>query len=108
MVDTSGLVARRLTRQRWAVCASPDYLARCGTPQTLEELTQHRCIVGHRRGQPLAWRVMQAGQTVRYAPPSTHQIGDGEAMILVVRQSWLIRDYWSSCLFAPLKLRTRK
>lgn len=80
--DTSGLVARRLTRQRWAVCASPDYLARFGTPQTLEELTQHRCIVGHRRGQPLAWRVMQAGQTVRYAPPSTHQIGDGEAMIL--------------------------
>ncbi|RMP64142.1 hypothetical protein ALQ18_04801 [Pseudomonas marginalis pv. marginalis] len=39
--DTSGLVARRLTRQRWAICASPDYFARFGTPQTLEELTQH-------------------------------------------------------------------
>lgn len=80
--DTSGLVARRLTRQRWAICASPDYLARFGTPQTLEELGQHRCIVGHRRGQPLTWRVTQAGQTVRYAPTSTHQIGDGEVMIL--------------------------
>ena len=80
--DTSGLVARRLTRQRWAICASPDYLARFGTPKTLEELGQHRCIVGHRRGQPLTWRVTEAGQTVRYAPTSTHQIGDGEVMIL--------------------------
>ncbi len=35
--DTSGLVARRLTRQRWAICASPDYLARFGTPQTLRQ-----------------------------------------------------------------------
>jgi DNA-binding transcriptional LysR family regulator len=75
-------VARRLTLQRWVICAAPDYLTRFGIPQTLEELSQHRCIVGHRRGQPLSWRVMQAGQTVRYAPPSTHQIGDGEAMIL--------------------------
>ena len=80
--DTSGLVARRLTRQRWAICASPDYLARFGTPKTLEELGQHRCIVGHRRGQPLTWRVTEAGKTVRYAPTSTHQIGDGEVMIL--------------------------
>jgi DNA-binding transcriptional LysR family regulator len=75
-------VARRLTRQRWAICAAPDYLARFGVPQALEDLSKHRCIVGHRRGQPLAWRVMQSGQTVRFAPPTTHQIGDGEVMIL--------------------------
>ncbi|VVP77180.1 hypothetical protein PS934_00350 [Pseudomonas fluorescens] len=25
---------------------------------------------------------MQTGQTIRYAPPSAHQVGDGEAMIL--------------------------
>lgn len=80
--DTSGLVARRLTRQRWAICAAPGYLARFGMPQTLEDLSHHRCIVGHRRGQPLAWRVMQAGRTQWYAPPAAHQIGDGEAMIL--------------------------
>lgn len=80
--DTSGLVARRLATQRWAICAAPGYLKRFGTPQTLEELGRHHCIVGHRRGQPLSWRVRQGGQTVRFAPPVTHQIGDGEAMIL--------------------------
>lgn len=80
--DTSGLVARRLARQRWAICAAPGYLNTFGEPRTLESLAQHHCIVGHRRGQPLSWRVREGGETVRFAPPSTHQIGDGEAMIL--------------------------
>lgn len=79
--DSSGLVARRLMRQRWALCAAPEYLARFGTPLTLEDLSTHHCIVGHRRGQPLAWRVKQGAGTRRFAPPATHQIGDGEAMI---------------------------
>lgn len=82
--DTGGLVARRLATQRWAICAAPGYLKRFGTPQTLEELGRHHCIVGHRRGQPLSWRVRQGDETVRFAPPATHQIGDGEAMILAV------------------------
>jgi DNA-binding transcriptional LysR family regulator len=80
--DTSGLVARRLARQRWAICAAPSYLDRFGVPGTLEDLNRHHCIVGHRRGQPLSWRVREGQNTVRYAPPFTHQIGDGEAMIL--------------------------
>lgn len=80
--DTSGLVARRLARQRWAICAAPAYLSSFGEPETLASLAQHHCIVGHRRGQPLSWRVREGGETFRFAPPSTHQIGDGEAMIL--------------------------
>ncbi|HEX8593926.1 MAG TPA: LysR family transcriptional regulator [Pseudomonas sp.] len=80
--DTSGLVARRLARQRWAICAAPSYLERFGVPDTLEDLNRHHCIVGHRRGQPLSWRVREGQKSVRYSPPTTHQIGDGEAMIL--------------------------
>ncbi|RZI68052.1 MAG: LysR family transcriptional regulator [Pseudomonas sp.] len=80
--DTSGLVARRLARQRWAICAAPGYLQRFGTPDSLDSLDRHHCIVGHRRGQPLSWRVRQGEDTIRFSPPSTHQIGDGEAMIL--------------------------
>ena len=80
--DTSGLVARRLARQRWAICAAPSYLERFGVPDTLEDLNRHHCIVGHRRGQPLSWRVREGQKSVRYSPPTIHQIGDGEAMIL--------------------------
>lgn len=80
--DSSGLVARLLTRQRLAICAAPGYLARYGSPANLDDLGSHHCIVGHRRGQPLAWRVKRGQETERFAPPSAHQIGDGEAMIL--------------------------
>ncbi|KQP37593.1 LysR family transcriptional regulator [Pseudorhodoferax sp. Leaf274] len=39
-----GLVARRLGDCASVVCASPDYLARHGTPQGPEDLAAHRCL----------------------------------------------------------------
>lgn len=82
--DSSGLIARRLTQQRWVICASPDYLTCHGVPTTLDEVNKHRGIVGYRRGQPLSWRVSQEGLSYRFVPPATHQIGDGEAMVEAV------------------------
>lgn len=38
------VVARRLAPVRWAVCASPQYLARHREPQTPGELAQHNCL----------------------------------------------------------------
>lgn len=40
----SALVARRLALMPQVLCASPGYLARCGAPQTPEELAQHESI----------------------------------------------------------------
>ena len=40
----SGLRARVLTPYQMAVCASPGYLARHGTPHTPSELQQHECL----------------------------------------------------------------
>ncbi|HEV7855347.1 MAG TPA: LysR family transcriptional regulator [Herminiimonas sp.] len=42
-VDDS-LIARQLGMMTMANCASPAYLARCGTPQTLEDLASHQLI----------------------------------------------------------------
>ncbi|MCP2091614.1 UNVERIFIED_ORG: DNA-binding transcriptional LysR family regulator [Paraburkholderia sediminicola] len=81
LADSSGVVARRLASQQWVICGSPDYLAREGMPQSLDDIGAHRCVVGYRRGQPLSWRVKQDGRSFRIHPPSTHQISDGEAMI---------------------------
>ncbi|HZG21332.1 LysR family transcriptional regulator [Herbaspirillum sp. BH-1] len=40
-----GMVTAPLTRaHRWVAAASPDYLQRCGRPQTLEDLAQHNCL----------------------------------------------------------------
>ena len=41
---SSMYVARRLAVVRIALCASPDYLARAGTPHDPDELARHNCI----------------------------------------------------------------
>jgi DNA-binding transcriptional LysR family regulator len=79
--SSSGLVARRLTSQRMVIAASPDYLAQHGTPHQLEEIDNHACIVGYRRGQPLSWRVHVGGEAKRISPPGTHQISDGDSIV---------------------------
>ncbi len=43
-LEDSSLTARRLAPNRRVVCASPDYLARHGTPRTPEELARHNCL----------------------------------------------------------------
>jgi DNA-binding transcriptional LysR family regulator len=39
------LIARRLVTVPMLICASPDYLARRGTPQTPQDLVHHDCLV---------------------------------------------------------------
>jgi DNA-binding transcriptional LysR family regulator len=43
-IPDSGLIARHLENAALVMVASPDYLKRVGTPQTLDELAQHDCI----------------------------------------------------------------
>lgn len=40
----SGLIARRLAPHRVAICASPEYLSRRGSPSTPADLRNHDCI----------------------------------------------------------------
>ncbi len=79
--DSSDLVARKLTSHRWVICATPGYLRKHGKPQTLADIASHRCIVGFRRGRPLAWHISEQGRATRLVPPPTYQISDGEAMV---------------------------
>jgi len=42
--DTSGLASRRLAPCRGVLCASPDYLARFGVPDSPDALLAHQCL----------------------------------------------------------------
>jgi DNA-binding transcriptional LysR family regulator len=44
------------------VVASPDYLARCGTPGTPNDLVGHRIVGGTAAAVPTAWRFQRDGQ----------------------------------------------
>ena len=46
-LEDSSLAARKLAPNRRVICASPDYLARSGTPRTPEELVRHNCLVAN-------------------------------------------------------------
>jgi DNA-binding transcriptional LysR family regulator len=56
--------------QRYAVVASPDYLARHGKPRHPKDLLDHRCIrIRFGRGALLDWEFEKAGQVVKVSPP---------------------------------------
>ncbi|MFC7738628.1 LysR family transcriptional regulator [Roseomonas sp. GCM10028921] len=108
--DTSGLVAKTLVAFPHHICASPAYLERRGTPEHLEDLDRHDCLVGSRRGAPLRWSVRKDGADVRISPPPTHQIEDGEAIIamavaglgLCQMPAPLVRDQLASGALVPV------
>lgn len=102
LADSSGLVARRLTTQKLVVCAAPDYLQRHGEPSIPDDISEHHCVIGFRRHQPIYWLFKESsGQTVRLAPPATFEFADGDAMLAATLAGcglsqlprWLVREY---------------
>ncbi len=61
-LEDSSLIARRLASIRMLACASPDYLARAGTPQHPEELVEHACLTYSLLREPETWRYHHGGQ----------------------------------------------
>ncbi|WP_248800124.1 LysR family transcriptional regulator [Pseudomonas sp. MWU13-2105] len=57
VLPDSGLIARHLEDAALVVIATPQYLQRAGTPQTLEDLQQHECIQFElpSSGRRIAW-----------------------------------------------------
>jgi|SRR5450830_10149 len=67
----SSLVARKLGDSYRGLVASPDYLARHGMPESLEQLAQqHNCLAAASNGASTLWRLEgpQGIETVRVAP----------------------------------------
>lgn len=62
----SGLIVRKLEDAELVVVASPDYLARRGTPASVEDLEGHDCIQFERprTGQPVPWLLRVGGKEV--------------------------------------------
>lgn len=46
-----GLVARTVSRHKVIAVAAPEYLEKYGTPRTVKELRDHRCVTGFARGE---------------------------------------------------------
>ena len=60
LLGDSSLVARRLAPIRTVVCASPDYLARRGSPASPDDLGRHSCLYYSALSLTGEWRFVRA------------------------------------------------
>ncbi|HDC4406655.1 TPA: LysR family transcriptional regulator [Enterobacter cloacae] len=74
----SGLVARKLEDAALLLVASPDYLHRMGSPQTLEELHRHTCLpfIMPRTGRIAPWVFRDEERDIDWLPGSTIEISE--------------------------------
>ena len=68
ILPDSNLVAMQVGTIRRVVCASPNYLQRFGTPQSLSDLAAHRCITFDGLEATTAWTFVAADGQKRQAP----------------------------------------
>jgi DNA-binding transcriptional LysR family regulator len=76
-LSDSSLVSIKLAENRRAVVASPAYLARHGTPRTLEDLARHNCLsLGQQRG----WLFRQGEDIVSIKVNGLLECNDGAVL----------------------------
>jgi LysR family transcriptional activator of dmlA len=98
-VPDSRLIARRIAPNFRVVCASPAYLQRHGTPQRVEELASHNCIVLQQHESDFAiWRFSKSGKEISQKVQGSLMTNDGEvAMRLALDGHGLIlRSWWDA------------
>lgn len=79
-LDDSSLIARPLRTYRMAICASPEYLERHGTPLTPADLAQHQCLDFMHWRSTVRWRLNQNDEQGPL-PASRFRSNNGQALM---------------------------
>ncbi|MEM7304611.1 MAG: LysR family transcriptional regulator [Pseudomonadota bacterium] len=82
-LDDSMFVARKIASARRVVCASPEYLAEYGTPETPDCLMEHNCLIYAPRTTLLDWEFTN-DQSIRVS--GDIQCNDGDALRIAAIQ----------------------
>ena len=74
----SNLIARKLEDAQLVTVATPDYLARCGTPLALEDLQAHECIQFElpSSGRRINWLYREQGADLELATTGSYLVSD--------------------------------
>lgn len=86
-LSSSGLMAIRVGRVRRVICGSPDYFAKNGMPQTLEDLADHRLIVASNVTLTGEWRFGKLQDKVVRINPRL-AVSSIAAAVEIARQGW--------------------
>ncbi len=79
----SALVTRRLGSIGYTLCASPDYLARSGSPDSPDALSDHECLafVYPQTRRTLEWSFRRGGSRRRFRPNGALSFDNGLALV---------------------------
>ncbi|AQT50257.1 MULTISPECIES: LysR family transcriptional regulator [Burkholderia cepacia complex] len=101
----SRLSARRIMSNRRFLCASPKYLERFGTPERVEDLVAHRCII-HRQNDDAygVWRYIQDDHLEALKVKGALSSNDGDIVLrwaldghgILIRSEWDLAKYVQS------------
>jgi len=80
----SRLAVRRLASTRYVICASPDYLAKRGTPESPEALSKHDCLAYRRprNGRIREWRFTVDGVKRQVPVNGCMTFNSGDALVV--------------------------
>lgn len=107
----SRMVARKIVSNRRLLCASPDYLARAGIPQTPRDLQSHACIVLRESEAAYGTWYLSHGnkqETIKVRGPLS--TNDGETGVLwalagygiLMRSEWDVRAHLNAGRLVPV------
>jgi DNA-binding transcriptional LysR family regulator len=78
----SSLVVRHLAYSETILCASPAYLEEAGTPHTLDDLQDHRCLGLTVPNFWPDWRLRRGEERVTVRVPRQFRTDDGSSMVI--------------------------
>jgi DNA-binding transcriptional LysR family regulator len=111
LADQTGVIARRVARQRMVVCAAPSYLETHGRPLQIEDIAGHQAIIYSRSGRINPWLFPREDQPpAEVTPISRLRLDDLEAiaeaaaagMGLAWLPCWLVRTRILTGALMPL------
>jgi DNA-binding transcriptional LysR family regulator len=99
------VIARKVADNRRLLCASPAYLARCGTPRTPADLARHDCISIHHGDDAYGlWRFTQGRRSESVKVTGSMSTNDGDIAVawaldghgILMRAEWDVAKYLRS------------
>lgn len=81
-LEDSSIVAKRLAQTHHLLVASPNYLAKYGTPENLNDLEQHHCLIYENQ---LSWQFQYEHQVVRFKPRGNIYSNNGYTLVQMAK-----------------------
>jgi LysR family transcriptional regulator for bpeEF and oprC len=82
-IEEPDLVARRIYQTKYALCASPDFLAMNGTPSTPADIDPRRCVgyAGELHGKPRPWQFTRDTEAHTIEPAGNLFFNSSDALL---------------------------